>query len=50
MSQKKEVLIFTDLDGSLLNNETFNFDEMKKESMKKIFIFLKECMCLNLIK
>ena len=29
MSQKKEVLIFTDLDGSLLNNETFKFDEIK---------------------
>ena len=34
MSQKKEVLIFTDLDGSLLNNETFKFDEIKNFLLK----------------
>ena len=34
MNQKKKVLIFTDLDGSLLNNETFKFDEIKKFSFK----------------
>ena len=34
MNQKKEVLIFTDLDGSLLNNETFKFDEIKNFLLK----------------
>ena len=27
--KKMRVIIFTDLDGSLLNNETFKFDEIK---------------------
>ena len=29
MKQKKQIIIFTDLDGSLLDKETFKFDEIK---------------------
>ena len=29
MKQKKQIIIFTDLDGSLLNKDTFRFDEIE---------------------
>ncbi len=29
MKQKKQIIIFTDLDGSLLDNDTFEFDEIE---------------------
>ena len=41
MNQKKEVLIFTDLDGSLLDRDTFKFDSIK--------IFLNELKNKNII-
>ena len=29
MGQKKQIIIFTDLDGSLLDKDTFKFDEVE---------------------
>ena len=29
MKQKKQIIIFTDLDGSLLNKDTFEFNEIE---------------------
>ena len=29
MKQKKQIIIFTDLDGSLLDKDTFRFDEIE---------------------
>ena len=29
MKQKKQIIIFTDLDGSLLDKDTFEFDEIE---------------------
>ena len=29
MKQKKQIIIFSDLDGSLLNKNTFRFDEIE---------------------
>ena len=40
MKQKKQIIIFTDLDGSLLDKDTFKFDEIQE--------YFKELMQLEL--
>ena len=41
MKQKKQIIIFTDLDGSLLNKDTFRFDEIEDYFRKLISIGIK---------
>ena len=48
MKQKKQIIIFTDLDGSLLDKETFKFDEIKDYFKELISKGIK--IILNFIK
>ena len=41
MKQKKQIIIFTDLDGSLLNKDTFRFDEIENYFRELISIGIK---------
>jgi len=41
MKQKKQIIIFTDLDGSLLNKDTFRFDEIEDYFRKLISLGIK---------
>ena len=41
MKQKKQIIIFTDLDGSLLNKDTFRFDEIEDYFKELISIGIK---------
>jgi mannosyl-3-phosphoglycerate phosphatase family protein len=41
MKQKKQIIIFTDLDGSLLNKDTFRFDEIEDYFRELISIGIK---------
>tara|TARA_Y100000816_G_scaffold114767_1_gene80349 strand:- start:1157 stop:1960 length:804 start_codon:yes stop_codon:yes gene_type:complete len=41
MKQKKQIIIFTDLDGTLLNKDTFNFDEIESYFRKLLLEGIK---------
>ena len=41
MKQKKQIIIFTDLDGSLLDKDTFRFDEIEDYFRELISIGIK---------